>query len=415
MQNMLNLCRPNSATDLQAIPVRRKKPRLALLCGGLLFRGYVEIIKGLEDAFDVTAFTWAETELPVTGLRLPIKRVCSLESILPSKYALTRFLSRQIAKRVGNGFVPFFEQQLKDFDILYTQEAYTGWTRQAVECKLRYGNRVVVQVIENLPFRRETERCTAEAKLAAYKHADLFIAQTQQAHDVCVLEGADRDKIEVVPLAVDTDLFRPALKDADLLAELECTHDDLIVLYTGRLLWAKGILDFVEAAALVDKDPSCSHVKFVVVGDGPDKELMLKYIDTYKVQSRFRFMSRVDYSRMPKIYNIADIVVVPSSISAIWEEQFGMVLAESMACSKPIIATNTGAIHEVVGDCSILVPCHASKQLAEAIQLLVHAPEQRALMGQKGHSMVQHKYSVSVASAKLKRHLLSVISKQQGA
>jgi glycosyltransferase involved in cell wall biosynthesis len=213
----------------------------------------------------------------------------------------------------------------------------------------------------------------------------------------------------VVPLAVDTGMFRPAPKDPAILAELGCTGDDVIVLFTGRLLWVKGIIDLVQAASMLNSDDTCSHVKYLIVGDGPDRELMQKHIASCKLQNRFHFMHRVEYERMPAILNTADMVVVPSSISCSWEEQFGMVIAESMACAKPVITTNTGAIPEVVGDNAILVPCHAPTQIASAIRLLARSRETRKSLGDKGLAWARPRYSISATSRQMLQFLERVL------
>ena len=58
---------------------------------------------------------------------------------------------------------------------------------------------------------------------------------------------------------------------------------------------------------------------------------------------------------MPAIYARAACVVLASLVTARWEEQFGMVLAEAMAAGIPIVTTTSGAIPEVVGDVATLV------------------------------------------------------------
>lgn len=384
-----------------------KKPTLALLCGYLLFRGYVEVFHGLANTFDITVFVWPDTDLPTTDINLRTEKVWPVDIVFP-KNKLGRVLRRQVGNRIGYGYVPGFEKRLANFDILYTQEAYSQWTLQSIKTKRLYNNKVVVQVIENLPFRREREPRCLQAKRAAYSEGDMFLAQTLQAKDVCVMEGADEDKVRIAPLAVNTELFKPSPKDDQFLRSIQCSSDDQIVLYVGRLLCVKGIFDFVESARHFLRQ-QVKPTKFVVVGDGPDKDMMLKYIDAYAIGDSFRFLPRQDYKFMPTVFNSADVVVVPSSISDVWQEQFGMVLAESMACGKPIVTTLTGAIPEVVGDNAILVPCNSPVEIAQRITELLSSPDRRIALGTQAREWVVGRYSIDVVANAMGQALLSVL------
>ena len=59
--------------------------------------------------------------------------------------------------------------------------------------------------------------------------------------------------------------------------------------------------------------------------------------------------SFVPYEEMPTLYAGASCMVLASLPQMHWEEQFGMVLAEAMAASLPVVASTSGAIPEVVG------------------------------------------------------------------
>ena len=73
--------------------------------------------------------------------------------------------------------------------------------------------------------------------------------------------------------------------------------------------------------------------------------------------------------------------VLPSVPTQSWEEQFGMVLAESMACGKAIISTRSGAIPEVVGDAGVVVAPADYHALAAAIMDLLLDDRRRDRLG----------------------------------
>ena len=75
----------------------------------------------------------------------------------------------------------------------------------------------------------------------------------------------------------------------------------------------------------------------------------------------------VTYENIHKIYQSADLFFLPSRTTKTWEEQYGMCLVEAMACGVPIVATDTGAIKEVIGEHEIVVKAGDVEAMVESI------------------------------------------------
>ncbi|MBI4697842.1 MAG: glycosyltransferase [Nitrospirae bacterium] len=76
---------------------------------------------------------------------------------------------------------------------------------------------------------------------------------------------------------------------------------------------------------------------------------------------------RTRYEEMHKIYNMADVFVLPSIPAKNWKEQSPMVLIEAMSCGTPVIAAGTGSVTEIVGDAGVLVQPNDPTGLSRAI------------------------------------------------
>jgi len=78
-------------------------------------------------------------------------------------------------------------------------------------------------------------------------------------------------------------------------------------------------------------------------------------------------------------------------------EAFSLVLAEAMACGKPVIATAVGGIPEVVGGCEagFLVPVGSPSSVVEAAESLLGDPELRRAMGARGRRRVEDEFSLT--------------------
>ena len=165
-----------------------------------------------------------------------------------------------------------------------------------------------------------------------------------------------------------------------------CTKNENVFIAVGRLFDAKDYPTLLQAFALLTKHNE--DVKLWIVGDGPlrsDLESLANELGIYK-DVLFLGM-RHD---IPELLNGADFFVLSSA----WEG-FGLVVAEAMAAEKIVVATDSGGVKEVVGDCGFLVPVGNPIALAEAMQnALILPSEKRASLVKKGSARVVDNYSL---------------------
>ena len=90
------------------------------------------------------------------------------------------------------------------------------------------------------------------------------------------------------------------------------------------------------------------------------------------------------------LYQQADIVAIPS----IWHEPFGLVAVEAMAASRPVVASRSGGLSDIVrdGDTGLLVPPNDATALARALETLLDNPRLREQMGRRGREVAEEEY-----------------------
>jgi glycosyltransferase involved in cell wall biosynthesis len=157
------------------------------------------------------------------------------------------------------------------------------------------------------------------------------------------------------------------------------TGSGFVVGTAGRLETVKGLEDFLRAAARLDRD----DIRFMIVGDGPDRGRLERIARESGVEDRIEFCG---YSpNLAGELATMDVFVMPSLT-----EGFGLVAAEAMALEKPVVASDVGGLAEVVEDglTGILVPPGDPKALASAIGRLLDDSAARRSMGEAGRRRV---------------------------
>lgn len=161
--------------------------------------------------------------------------------------------------------------------------------------------------------------------------------------------------VNVVNNGIDLELFKPIESD---FKEKNNIENKKIVLGVANV-WSdkKGIHDFVKLAHMLD-----DSYKIVLVGDLRGEQIPDNILHIHHTNSQ---------SELSQIYTAADVFVNPT-----YEEVFGLVNVEALACGTPVITYNTGGSPEIVNDLSgRVVDCGDVDGLALAIKEFSATPD----------------------------------------
>lgn len=162
-----------------------------------------------------------------------------------------------------------------------------------------------------------------------------------------------------------------------------------LVILPARMLWDKGVREFVEAAKLLKQRGA--KARFVLVGE-PDVEnpasVPEHQLKAWQEEGAVEWWGRRE--DMPNIFTQSHVVCLPS-----YREGLPKSLLEAASCGRPIVTTNVPGCREVVrdGDNGILVEVRNAAALADALAKLLANPELRQQMGQRGRERVLSEFS----------------------
>jgi glycosyltransferase involved in cell wall biosynthesis len=167
-------------------------------------------------------------------------------------------------------------------------------------------------------------------------------------------------QLELLPLGVDTERFRPADRPSP--------GARLRVGFVGRLIPVKGIDVLLRALAMDDR------LDLEIYGGGPEDASLRSLAAELGVAERVRFHGHVDEAALVDVYPSFDVLAVPSVLVPNVLEQFGRVVVEGQACGVPVVASDCGALPDVVDDAGLLVPPGDAPALSAALSRFLDEP-----------------------------------------
>jgi len=361
--------------------------KVALVRGKYLNQFEMQNYAPLKRRFKITAF--ASLRPVHENIGLPIKKLPSSMDLPDFPYKL-QILNRLMVDAM---YLAGLEKALKGFDLVCTRETYFHFTKQALIAKKKgFIKKVLITCSETIPGNHEGIWGRKAFKKRAINEADHFHCLTQKARDCLIKEGCDPTKITVVGYGIDLDKFK------ERKSPVPSPQSPVKILFVGRLVKEKGILDLLEALKRRFKvQGSRLKVELQIIGQGPLEKKIRKMSTPIPIEIK----KNISYKDMPQIYQNADIFVLPSKPTKHWEEYYGMVLIEAMACGLPVISTKSGAIPEVVGDAGILVKPGSVRQLKEALGKLIKSKKLRKSLGQKARKRAEKYFNAKKQAVKL--------------
>jgi glycosyltransferase involved in cell wall biosynthesis len=208
----------------------------------------------------------------------------------------------------------------------------------------------------------------------------VVVVSDNSIQDIHTDMGVALDRMRLVPVGVDPELFKPAPGVARIPGRLITTASADVAL--------KGLAFLIEAVAKLRAD---GHAITLTIIGRPKPGKSLDLIDEYGLTEHVTFVSGVTDERIVELYSEAELAVVPSLY-----EGFSLPAVEAMCSGTPVVATDGGALPEVTGtDGETVFRCRKGDagDLAATIARALANPALRSAVGEAGRRRVVERWT----------------------
>jgi len=256
---------------------------------------------------------------------------------------------------------------------------------QAQRWALRRGVRFLLWSESNALDARQNFPWVEAAKRTFIQSCDGYVVPGASAAEYLKSFGVAPERISVASNAVDVERFsngaEQARRDPGLRQRLGLPRRYL--LYVGRFVRAKGVLDLLAAYATLPEGIR-RDVGLVLVGDGEEREELIRCSRNI-FPGEVLFPGFLQRDELSAYYALAEALVFPTH-----SDPWGLVVNEAMACGLPVIVTDVaGCVAGLVrdGENGYVVGASDAEGLSQAMERLLSAPDLQKQMGHRSREI----------------------------
>ena len=240
------------------------------------------------------------------------------------------------------------------------------------DCLLNAGSRLVYEQLPSLKNNYSTLRSVdllfntsghVDSHMEFREFISFALAENRDVYDWLInIAHWPANQVRQLSSGVDLKHLQPIARPQALVDKYRVTIDDMVVGFSGRLSEEKGPEIFVEIAKLCSE---IHNLRFVMTGAGPMSAVLIEQIKLLPTSVKFDFAGLVD--DVEPYLALFDVLILPSRLDG-----RPLVVMEALACGVPVIASNVGALPDLIehGRNGYLVPIGDARAFAARIREL---------------------------------------------
>jgi glycosyltransferase involved in cell wall biosynthesis len=197
------------------------------------------------------------------------------------------------------------------------------------------------------PRWEQTERFILDRMLETYtaRHADQVFTLTGALANELVQRGINKEKIQLLPNAVNLEFFQNATRDVSLAAQLGIGEKTFVCGYVGSVVKYEGLDDLL--AAMPELLKRVADSRLLVVGDGDELDNLRDQAARLGMSDKVIFTGRVSHTDIKSYYSLLNTVVLPRKPYSVCKLVSPLKPFEAMAMKIPLIVSDVDALKEI--------------------------------------------------------------------
>jgi glycogen synthase len=216
--------------------------------------------------------------------------------------------------------------------------------------------------------------------------------------------GCDPQRFEVIYNGIDARFL-----DLPRSEKEEASNHSKRLLYVGRLRAEKGILVILKALDILTNEQQRTDLHLNIFGDGDEVYIneLQAFIQEKRLTGAVTFHCKVPQDELLAYYDRSHIMLVPS----LWQEPFGLVIAEAMARGLPVIASDVGGPAEIITHAvdGLLVASGDEHALVSAMSRLLEDANECQHLSEAALITVRERFTIEGNAKRVEQHLLHAL------
>ena len=350
---------------------------------------------------------------------LKTKELAGKERAVPGSNVMLRrpgFIKIPVLSRLSAGCTHYFEIKRtireKKIDVILLYSVPTNGL-QTINIARKLGVPVVFRSIDMLHglVRNPVLRpITKYLESKVYSRADAILAITPNHSRYVTDMSADKARVKILPLPIDTSLFHPGVDYAEIQQKWGFTEKDKVVVFIGTLFEFSGMDVFIREFPYVTR--RIPEARLLIVGDGPQRKKLERIISELKLEKQVTITGFQPYNTMPQYINMAALCINPFLNTDETRDIFPGKIIQYIACGKAAVVTPLLGITSLIPDESKgVVYTNTAADMANKVADLLASSEHRKALEQAGIEYINEVHDQRKIGEKLETELQQIISK----
>jgi glycosyltransferase involved in cell wall biosynthesis len=243
-----------------------------------------------------------------------------------------------------------------------------------------------------------------------YKRVDAILTVTPNHSRYVISMGAKESIVRLLPLPIDTGLFRPLVVGSEIRQKWGIAGGDKVVVFIGTLFHFSGLDGFIrQFPGIVQRIP---EAKLLIVGDGPQRKILERIISENKLEKQVIITGFQPYNTMPQYINLATVCVNPFLNTDETRDIFPGKIIQYVACGKVSVVTPLLGIKCLIPDESRgVIYADTAPEMADKVADLLASDERRLKLEKAGLEYIRQVHDQQKIGQQLEVELQRIVSR----